>query len=208
MPRIRHKAFAVVLALVAGGSRVLSAQETGTPVFKAPYRAFENWEIGASLSDPKGASYALEGFYSFGSGLNDFGIRGGYVDQGPQGAVAIGADFRRRIIRASSKFPLDGALTAGFGTQLAAGAYDRFFVPVGISLGRRIDLENSKTSFVPYFQPVIVPTFFSGDNAPDGGVDFALGLGVDIKFGSNFDLRVSGGIGDIDGVAISLAFVH
>ncbi len=208
MPRIRRNAFAVLLALVAGSPGVLSAQETGTPVFKAPYRAFENWEIGTSLSDPKGASFALEGFYSFGSGPNDFGLRGGYVDQGPQGAVAVGADFRRRVIHASDKFPLDGALTVGFGTQLAAGAYDRFYVPVGISLGRRIDLENSKTSFVPYFQPIIVPTFFSGDNAPDGGVDFALGLGVDIKFGGHFDLRVSGGIGDIDGVAISLAFVH
>ena len=112
------------------------------------------------------------------------------------------------IIHASESFPLDGALTAGFGTQLASGAYDAFFVPVGISLGRRIDLENSKTSFVPYFQPIIVPTFYSGDNAPDGGVDFALGLGVDIKFGGRLDVRVSGGIGDIDGVAIGLAYVH
>ena len=208
MPRIRHNAFVVLFALVAGGARVAAAQETGTPVFKAPYRAFENWEIGASLSDPKGASYAIEGFYSFGNGPNDFGIRGGYVDQGPQGAVALGVDFRRRVIHASEKFPLDGAITAGFGTQLASGSYDAFFIPLGISLGRRIDLENSKTSFVPYFQPVIVPTFFSGDNAPDGGVDFALGLGVDIKFGGRLDIRVSGGIGDIDGVAIGLAYVH
>jgi len=206
MPRIRHNAFVVLFALVAGGARVAAAQETGTPVFKAPYRAFENWEIGASLSDPKGASYAIEGFYSFGP--NDFGIRGGYVDQGPQGAVALGVDFRRRVIHASESFPLDGAITAGFGTQLASGSYDAFFIPLGISLGRRIDLENSKTSFVPYFQPVIVPTFFSGDNAPDGGVDFALGLGVDIKFGGRLDIRVSGGIGDIDGVAIGLAYVH
>lgn len=207
MPRIRRNAF-VLLALVAGGTNGLTAQETGTPVFKAPYRAFESWEIGASLSDPKGASYAIEGFYSFGSGSNDVGIRAGYVDQNPATAFAVGIDFRRRIIHASEKFPLDGALTAGFGTQLASGSYDSFFIPVGISLGRRIDLENSKTSFVPYFQPVIVPTFYSGDNAPDGGVDFALGLGVDIKFGGKFDIRVSGGIGDIDGVAISLAYVH
>lgn len=208
MPRIRRRTIAVVCALVAGGFQVAAAQETGTPVFKAPYRSFESWEMGASLSDPKGASYAIEGFYSFGNGPNDFGIRAGYVDQGPQGAVAVGVDFRRRIIHASDKFPLDGALTAGFGTQLASGAYDRFYVPIGLSLGRRIDLENSKTSFVPYFQPVIVPTFYGGDNAPGGGVDFALGLGVDIKFGGRIDLRVSGGIGDIDGVAIGLAFVH
>lgn len=208
MLRIRRNPFLALCALLLGASGSLTAQETGTPVFKAPYRAFESWELGASLSDPKGASYAIEGFYSFGSGPNDVGIRGGYVGQGPQGAVALGIDFRRRIIRASESFPLDGALTAGFGTQLASGAYDAFFIPVGISLGRRIDLENSKTSFVPYFQPIIVPTLYSGDNAPDGGVDFALGLGVDIKFGGRLDIRVSGGIGDIDGVAIGLAYVH
>lgn len=207
MPRIRRNAL-VLLGLLTAGTGALAAQETGTPVFKAPYRAFENWEIGASLSDPKGASYAIEGFYSFGSGPNDFGLRAGYVDQNPATAFAVGVDFRRRVIRASESFPLDGALTAGFGTQLASGSYDSFFIPVGISLGRRIDLENSKTSFVPYFQPVIVPTFYSGDNAPDGGVDFALGLGVDIKFGGRLDIRVSGGIGDIDGVAIGLAYVH
>lgn len=208
MPRIRRSSFVVLFALVTGGARVVAAQETGTPVFKAPYRAFESWELGVSLSDPKGASYAVEGFYSFGNGPNDFGIRAGYVDQNPATAAAIGVDFRRRVIHASEKFPLDGALTAGFGTQLASGSYDSFFIPVGISLGRRIDLENSKTSFVPYFQPVIVPTFYSGDNAPDGGVDFALGLGVDIRFGGRLDIRVSGGIGDIDGVAIGLAYVH
>ena len=208
MPRILRNAFVVLLALVAVGTRSGAAQETGTPVFKAPYRAFETWELGVSLSDPKGASYAIEGFYSFGSGPNDFGIRAGYVDQNPATAFAVGVDFRRRIIHASQGFPLDGALTAGFGTQLASGSYDSFYIPVGISLGRRIDLENSKTSFVPYFQPVIVPTFYSGDNAPDGGVDFALGLGVDIKFGGRLDVRVSGGIGDIDGVAIGLAYVH
>ena len=208
MPRIPHNALVVLVAFILGGSGTLVAQETGTPVFKAPYRAFENWELGISLSDPKAASYAIEGFYSFGTGPNDVGLRGGYVDQGAQGAVALGIDFRRRIIHASESFPLDGALTAGFGTQLASDAYDAFFIPLGISLGRRIDLENSKTSFVPYFQPVIVPTFYSGDNSPDGGVDFALGLGVDIKFGGRLDIRVSGGIGDIDGVAIGLAYVH
>ena len=73
MPRIRRNALAVLLPLIIGASGTLVAQETGTPVFKAPYRAFENWELGASLSDPKGASYAIEGFYSFGSGPNDVG---------------------------------------------------------------------------------------------------------------------------------------
>lgn len=195
------------LALAAGLSASASAQESGTPVFKAPYRAFKNMEIGASLSDPKGGDLAFEGFYSFGSGENDIGLRGGIIDVGSTTRAALGAGFRRRVIQASESFPLDGALTLGFGSQLGDGP-DVFFVPVGLSLGRRVQLENSKTSFVPFVQPVMVPTFWAGDNAPSSGVDFALGLGVDITFGGAFDLRVSGGIGDIDGVAVSVAWVR
>lgn len=193
--------------LVAGLVGVAEAQESGTPVFKAPYRAFKDMELGASLSDPKGADLALEGFYSFGKGANDIGLRGGIVDTDSDTRVALGASFRRRVITASESFPLDGAFTAGFGTQMGDGP-DVFFVPVGLSLGRRVQLEGSKTSFVPYVQPVIVPTFWAGDNSPSSGVDFALGLGVDITFGGSFDLRVSGGIGDIDGVAVSVAWVR
>ena len=60
----------------------------------------------------------------------------------------------------------------------SATADDAYFVPVGISLGRRFELEGSNTTFVPYAHPVIVPVFGGGDS----DVNFALGLGVDIRF--------------------------
>ena len=58
----------LALALLVGAKRHLAAaQETGTPIFKAPYRAFDNHEFGVSLSDPgEGVSLALEGFYRYG----------------------------------------------------------------------------------------------------------------------------------------------
>ena len=56
----------LVLALLAGAAAAAAAQETGTPIFRAPYRAFETHEFGGSLSDPEGASVALEGFYRYG----------------------------------------------------------------------------------------------------------------------------------------------
>ena len=57
----------LVLALVAGAVGPSAAQETGTPIFKAPYRAFTNHELGVSLSDPgEGVSLALEGFCRYG----------------------------------------------------------------------------------------------------------------------------------------------
>jgi hypothetical protein len=195
--------------LLAAGAGVAGAQETGTPVFKAPYRAFQSHEFGANLSFPEGpADFGLEGFYTYGYNRFDIGLRGGIVSyDAPLGdddtKIALGASFRARVVEASQSFPLDGALTVGLGTQFGEGT-DFVLIPVGISLGRRLQLEGSRTSFVPYVHPVLVPTVGGGDSE----VDFALGLGVDIRFSDAIDLRVSAGIGDIEGVALGLAFVR
>jgi hypothetical protein len=198
---MRKGVLALALTLLAAP---LAAQETGTPVFMAPYRAFEQMEFGLMFSDPNAGSWALEGEYGFGFGAYDIIVNGGYLDYEGGGAATLGGSLRSRMITASEKFPLDGAFTIGAGTILGEGD-DVLWVPVGISLGRRIDLEGSKTSFVPYIHPVIAPRFQSGQ---DAALDVALGLGVDIRFGANFDVRVSGGIGDIDGVAIGLVWVR
>ena len=186
-----------------------AAQETGTPIFKAPYRAFNNQEFGASLSDPARAeSYAIEGFYSYGSGPNDFSLRGGYVDQGPQGAVALGVDFRRRIIRASRELPARRRAHARASVRSSRRGVRRLLHPGRHLAGpshRPRELEDQLRPLLPADHRAHL---LLRRHAPDGGVDFALGLGVDIKFGGRLDVRVSGGIGDIDGVAIGLAYVH
>lgn len=202
---------AVLVALVA---RESAAQETGTPIFKAPYRAFKSHEFGASISDPgSGVSFALEGFYRYGSGNNDFSVRGGIADLSQQTVagvptgggtrVLLGGDFRTQILRYSESVPVDGALTLGIGANIGDGT-DQYYIPVGISLGRRFELENSKTSFIPYVHPVIVPTFGGGNDA----INVALGLGVDVRFSQSWAARLSGGIGDIDGVGISVAYIR
>ncbi len=194
---------AAFLALAASDS---VAQETGTPIFKAPYRAFTNHEFGASLSDPgSAADFALEGFYSYGRGNNDFGFRAGFADGAGNldTRFLLGGNFRTRIVSYSESFPLDGALTVGFGTQMGDGP-DLFFLPVGVTLGRRFELEGSKTTFTPYAHPVIVPTFGSGND----DVGFALGLGVDVRFSDSWAIRASGGLGDIEGVGLSLAYIR
>jgi hypothetical protein len=192
-----------MVALAASDS---AAQETGTPIFKAPYRAFTSHEFGASFSDPgEGVSFALEGFYRYGRGANDFSLRGGFADLNGDGGtrVLVGGDFRTQILSYSESFPLDGALTVGLGANVGDGP-DAYLIPIGVSLGRRFDLEGSKTSFVPYAHPVIVPTFGNGDSE----INFALGLGVDMRFSQTLAVRVSGGIGDIEGVGISFAYIR
>jgi hypothetical protein len=203
------KALAVILVtLLTAFARVLPApaQETGTPIFKAPYRSFTTHELGASFSDPgEGVSFALEGFYRYGYGPYDLSLRGGYEDlQGSEGSrVLLGADGRTQVINYSESFPLDGAITLGFGANLGDGP-DAYYLPIGISLGRRFAMQGSKTTFVPYAHPVLITRFGGGDTT----LDAALGLGLDLRFSEYWAVRVSGGLGDIDGVGIGLAYIR
>jgi opacity protein-like surface antigen len=195
----------VVLALLALPVVPASAQETGTPNFKAPYRAFQEHEFGASFSDAEGISGALEGFYSYARGQNDFGVRAGFADPSGEGdtRIVVGGNFRTQVLRYSESFPLDGALTVGLGGNIGDGD-DLFFIPIGISLGRRFDVENSNTTFVPYVHPVLVPTFGGGSDE----VEFALGLGVNVNLSERWAIRASGGLGDIEGIGLSVAFIR
>jgi hypothetical protein len=180
-----------------------AAQSTSTPVFLAPYRSFNRIEFGASLSDP-GPGLAVEGFYRFGHRRYDLGFRGGFADNGASETQFLaGMDFRTRVFDHSVEFPLDGAFTAGVGGRFGGGN-SRAFIPIGISLGRRVELEDSSVEFVPYFHPVLAPTFGDGD----GDLLFGLGVGVDITFNKRFDLRVSGALGDYDGIGISFAVLR
>jgi opacity protein-like surface antigen len=200
----------LVAAAVALSAAEVAAQETGTPMFKAPYRAFTSHEFGAAFSDPgEGVNFALEGFYSYGRGSNDFGIRGGIADPDGPGdtRILLGGDFRTRVVSYSESFPLDGALTLGAGINLGDGD-DLFYLPVGISLGRRFELEGSRTTFTPYVHPVIVPVLGASDEAGGDDVGFALGLGVDLRFSQNVAARVSGGVGDLEGVGIALTYIR
>jgi hypothetical protein len=177
------------------------AQETGTPVYSAPYRAFSSHELGISLSSPPGADIGIEGFYGFASGRFDGGLRLGYLDRDNRdGIMVVGGRFRTRLLTHSADFPLDGALTVGVGAAFNGDTSMR--VPVGFSLGRRFD--SSGISFVPYLHPVVIPTFQSGES--EFGV--ALGLGLDMRLGRSFDLRVSGGFGDMEGFAVTAAWVR
>lgn len=198
---------AMSLAAVAGGD--LTAQTTGTPVFLAPRAAFRASELGGFFTDP-GNGFTLEGMYRYGKGTYDVGFRIGVGDNdvevpgGPSSTFFLaGLDFRQRVVNHTEAFPLDGALTLGiggiFGDEITTG-----LIPVGISLGRRVDLEGTTTSFVPYFHPVLVPTFGDAEDS----LQFGIGLGVDIKFSPRLDARVAAGLGDYDGISLGVSFTR
>ncbi len=115
--------------------------------------------------------------------------------------VALGVEARQRILTHSDDFPADGALIIGAGIQV--GAIDNFIPSIGVSFGRRVDIEDSDVSIIPYVQPNL--WWFIGDT---DAVLFSLGLGADFRLSPRFDLRVSVGVGDIDGLSVGAVWIR
>ena len=183
----------------------LAAQSTGTPVFHGPYRVFDRYEFGGNVSDA--GNIAFEGFYGFArkGGQWDLAIRGGVLDQGGNGkaALLVGLDARYRMITQTEDFPLDGALITGVGAAFVNGD-SRLYIPIGLSLGRRIHFENSSLSIVPFAEPVLVTSFGSGHN----DVLVALGLGADLRINRRFEIRGAIGVGDIENFSIGISIAR
>ena len=203
--RLRPRLSLVLLVLTAGSAASLAAQATGVPSFNAPYRAFTRSEFGAVISFPDGGGTAFEGAYRMASGKFDLGFRGGIFspDGGGDSQLLLGAEARQRVVTHTQDFPLDGALILGIGGRFSSGN-SGMIIPVGLSLGRRVDPKDSKISIVPYVQPT---GFFTAGN---GNSDFlfALGLGADFRLSPKFDARISAGLGDLEGVSIGAVWVH
>jgi len=193
----------VLAALLSLTPIAAAAQETGTPVFSAPLRAFSSHELGFSLSSPQGADLGLEAFAGLASGRSDWQFRLGFLDRGQGTDLVLGARYRVRVFGHSSDFPIDGALTLGVGADFDDGI-SVLRVPIGLSLGRTLALGSSGVALTPYLHPVLLPTF--RDNDSELGV--ALGLGLDLRVARSMDVRVSGGVGDLEGFAVSLVWVR
>lgn len=202
---MRREVMLLLAALVGAGVGQAAAQATGLPSFNAPYRAFTRSEIGLVLSFPSGGGgTAFEGAYRMSSGKFDLGFRGGIIDPDVGDAILLlGAEARQRVVTRTEDFPLDGALVVGIGGAFQSGN-SRLFVPIGLSLGRRVAPKDSKISIVPYVQP-------TGLLVAGGGTSdflFALGIGTDFRLSPRFDARISAGLGDLEGVSISAVWVH
>ena len=199
--------FCMSCVLIVGAGLVsdAAAQATGLASFNAPYRAFSRSEIGLVLSFPNGGGTAFEGAYRVSRGKFDFGLRGGIFTPGgnSNSRFLVGAEARERVVTHTEDFPLDGALILGVGGQFSSGS-SFAVIPVGLSLGRRIDPRDSKISIVPYVQPT---GFLVAGNGTSDFL-FSLGLGADFRLTPRFDARISAGLGDREGVSLSAVWVH
>jgi hypothetical protein len=190
---------------LAGAVPACRAQETGSPVYQAPYRAFARSEFGLSISEPD-AGFDLEGSYRAGfTKTVDGGVRAGiHSGPGPNSYTdaLLGGDVRARLVTHTESFPLDASITAGFGFESGHG-FTVGRLPIGLSMGRRVLIEGSAISLVPYAEPVL--TFLFGDAS---GTDLSLGFGVDARVTPRLDLRFSAAIGNTSGIGFTAAFLH
>src|SRR5437667_2096803 len=195
----RELALLVVAGLSSGTVRA-AAQATGTTTFNAPYRAFVRSEIGVSLSFPNGGGTALEGAYRIASHGFDLSFKAGFLNPSAAGntVLLLGAEARQRVITHTIDFPLDGAVIVGVGGNFVSGA-SQLIIPVGLSLGRRVDPRGSTVSIVPYVQPT---TNVLAGSVVTNHVRFALGLGADFRLSRVFDARLSAGLVDSEGGSI------
>jgi len=204
----REVAVLVAAAAVMGVVPPVRAQATGMPSYNAPYRAFQHSELGAVFSFPDGGGTGFEGAYRYASGSLDIGLRGGIFDPPGSGKAVLlaGVEARERVITHTVDFPLDGALVFGAGAGLVSGG-STFFVPVGLSLGRRVDPQGATISIVPYVQPTV--GFVAGTGS-HSALEFGFGVGADFRLSRVLDARVSGGLGDhpFTGVSIGAVWVH
>ena len=196
--------FHALWLLFMGIATTAAGQATGLPTFNAPYRAFRRSELGLVLTFPSGGGTAFEGAYRISSGKFDLGFRGGIFNPDVGDArLLVGAEARQRVVSHTEDFPLDGALIVGIGGAFVSGNSE-LFIPVGLSLGRRVDPKDSKISIVPYAQPTGL--LVAGNGTSD--FLFTLGLGADFRLSPRFDARFSAGLGDVEGVSVSAVWVH
>jgi len=181
-------------ALVAEGA---AAQATGTPTFFAPTRGFGAAEAGVSVSGGGGSGVVgVEGRYGFSLSRSDISMRAGYVDGGDAGSgnFVAGIEARIPVIGHDRSFPLDGALILGVGRSFSDPG-GQTFVPLGLSLGRRLALDGNDLLLTPYIQPTVI---FQNDTA------FGFGLGLDIHIRGIPDIRLNWGKEDLDGFSVGL----
>ena len=121
-------AIAVMIASVVSVSSA-AAQVIGFPSFNAPYRAFSDHEAGFAVLFPGLDDAAVEGFYRFGRGEFDIGVRGGiwFINNPSTNdeIVAFGVEARRRILTHSDDFPADGVPNGSVRTPPASSRIPR-----------------------------------------------------------------------------------
>ena len=180
----------------------VEAQATGTPSFMAPPPPQFVSSVGFfGTNGNRGNGFAFEAEYRFvpRSRRFDFGLRAGVADAANvRGSIVLaGLDARYSIYHETMAFPLDAAVTAGYGTRFGRGTRISL-APVGVTFGRRLTPPSGALLVTTYMHPKVF--YISG--AGDDRVGFNMGVGLNLLFARGFEFRIGGSAGDFGGFGI------
>lgn len=169
-----------------------------TPSFLPPRPGDDIGVYASSLGD-----YAIQGIWRQGGHMN-LGVRIGYVDIGDDGAVVVGFDTWGLLMDAGVDLPVDVTWTFGAGAAFNGGTIIE--IPVGLSIGRVIELE--PVTLQIYGHPRLGLFVEPGAVEPDNELhlDGLFDLGVDAVLDEKLTLRIGATLGGIDAVGLGLAY--
>ncbi len=174
MKRLLPVLFAMLLPVAA------SAQAWNYPAFQPP--RLESREFNFGVADAgKGGTTLLAQWRELAGRRSQFTLEAGLIagDGGGSNLLALGGQYAYELHRASTDVPLDFLLVTGAGLSL--GDVSALRIPVGVSLGYRIELDR-EVNLTPYVHPRL-----SLDVCTDCN-DNEVGLGVNFDVGANLDL--------------------
>lgn len=172
-----------------------------TPTFMGPRPGSD---LGIYLIDSDLGDIGLQGIWRTSEGTN-LGLRLGFLDTPGDEVLSLGVETWGDIAVQDADFPLDLSWTAGAGAWVNGSTV--VGVPLGVSIGRTIQVEDSDVSFQVYGHPRLGIVFY--ENAADD-LELDLGatfdIGADVHLGSGLAIEVAASLGDFDAVGIGLAW--
>lgn len=201
---MRKTVIGAVVLLMLGAASSANAQDVPSvwdaPSFLGPRPGSD---IGVYLVDGEGSSFGLHGLWRTDESMN-LGLRVGYLDTAGDGILLFGAETWGDVLLESTDFPLDLTWTAGVGAWVDGST--TVSVPVGLSIGKTLELEDSPIAIQLYGHPRLALVIFENvNNDLDLDLDGQFDLGSDIFLSPDVTLRVAASLGRFDALGIGLA---
>jgi hypothetical protein len=173
----RLAVLAAVLVIAGVGE---SSAQVFTPTYMAPRGGSE---LGFYISDGPG-DFALEGIWRRGSGSYDLGLRAGLADTEDL-TFLVGGELRNPLsVGAPIDLAVTGAAQGAFGDVSGGGFL------VGLTIGHTFAVD--ELAFTPYVHPRAGLVEGFGSDGFD--LELLADLGLDVRIGSNLELRFGFGI--------------
>lgn len=140
------------------------------------------------------------------------GVRAGLLEADGDLGLMVGMEVGRQFVQANEEFPLDVAWASGVGVGTVPDRDVTLLrVPIGISIGRRVQLDDGGTFITPYAHPrlaVDILFFDAGPGEDDtrSELNADIDLGLDIELSPQVTFRFAVTVGENEAIGLGLAF--